>query len=155
VALIKLAWVAEFKTSLQSWNMDENSAHIVCFRFLVFAEVICICREVKDLFGQQPQNRHVVLAYRQTCMAGGDDFVDEGGPVMRPFLLEDGDEDEVELVDEGSLGFKGFFGARGLDDEADNEVADSWTPQSAHLPGQPQIGSHLDTAPLEEPSTWS
>jgi hypothetical protein len=88
-------------------------------------------------------------------MARGDDFVDECGPVMWPFLLEDGDEDEVELVDEGSLGFKGFFGTRGLDNEADNEVADSWPPQSAHLPGQPQIGSHLDIVPLEELSTWS
>lgn len=47
-------------------------------------------------------------------------------------MLEDRDEDEVELVDEGSLGFEGFFGARGLDDEADNEIADSLTPQLAY-----------------------
>ena len=40
VALIKLAWVALFNTSLQSWKMEENSAHITVFRFLVFAEVI-------------------------------------------------------------------------------------------------------------------
>jgi hypothetical protein len=40
VALIKLAWVALFKTSLQSWKMDENSAHITVFRFFVLAEVI-------------------------------------------------------------------------------------------------------------------
>ncbi len=64
-------------------------------------------------------------------MAGGDDFVDKCGPVVRPFLLENGDEDKVKLVDEGSLGFKRFFGARGLDDEADNEVANSWTSQLA------------------------
>jgi hypothetical protein len=44
-------------------------------------------------------------------MARGDDFVDESGPVMRPFLLEDRDEDEVELIDEGSLRLKRFFGA--------------------------------------------
>ena len=58
-------------------------------------------------------------------MAGGDDFVDEGGPVVRPLLLEDRDKDEVELIEEGSLGFEGFFGAGGLDDEADHEVANS------------------------------
>jgi hypothetical protein len=58
-------------------------------------------------------------------MAGGDDFVDEGGPVVRPLLLEDRDKDEVELIDEGSLGFEGFFGPGGLDDEADHEVANS------------------------------
>ena len=44
-------------------------------------------------------------------MAGGDDFVDKGGPVVRPFLLEDGYEDEVEFVKEGTLCFEGFFGA--------------------------------------------
>lgn len=44
-------------------------------------------------------------------MAGGDDLVDEGRPVVRPFLLEDGDEDEVELVEERALGFEGLFGA--------------------------------------------
>jgi hypothetical protein len=38
-------------------------------------------------------------------VARGDNFVDEGRPVVRPFLLEDGDEDEVELVEEGSLCF--------------------------------------------------
>jgi hypothetical protein len=44
-------------------------------------------------------------------MARGNDFVDEGGPVVRPFLLEDRDKDEVELIDEGSLGLEGFFRA--------------------------------------------
>ena len=44
---------------------------------------------------------------------------------MGPFLLEDGDEDEVELVQECSLGFEGLFGARGLDDEVDDEVSDT------------------------------
>jgi hypothetical protein len=31
-------------------------------------------------------------------MAGGYNFVDEGGPVVRPLLLEDRDEDKVEFV---------------------------------------------------------
>ena len=66
-------------------------------------------------------------------MARGNDFVDECGPIVRPFLLENRDEDEVELVYEGSLGFEGFFGTRGLDDEADNEIANSCTRQLARL----------------------
>ena len=40
VALIRLVWVALFKTSLQSWKMEENSAHMTVFKFLVFADVI-------------------------------------------------------------------------------------------------------------------
>lgn len=40
VDLIRLAWVALFKTSLQSWKMEENSAHIVVFKFFVFVDVI-------------------------------------------------------------------------------------------------------------------
>ena len=44
-------------------------------------------------------------------MAGGDDFVDKRRPVVRPFLFENGYEDEIEFVDEGSLIFEGFFGA--------------------------------------------
>jgi hypothetical protein len=58
-------------------------------------------------------------------MAGGDDFVDECGPVVGPLLFEDRDEDEVELIEEGSLGFEGFFRARGLDYEADDEVTNA------------------------------
>ena len=36
-------------------------------------------------------------------MTGLYDFVNKGRPVVRPFLLEDGYEDEIEFVDEGSL----------------------------------------------------
>ena len=58
-------------------------------------------------------------------MAGGDDFVDEGWPVVRPFLLQDGHEDQVELVEERLLRAEGLFGARALNDELDDEVTDS------------------------------
>jgi hypothetical protein len=58
-------------------------------------------------------------------VARGDDFVDEGRPVVRPFLLEDGDEDEVELVEKGSLCFQGLFRARRLDYEVDHEVSNA------------------------------
>jgi hypothetical protein len=44
-------------------------------------------------------------------VTGGDNFVDEGGPVVRPLLLEDRYEDEIEFVDECSLCLEGFFGA--------------------------------------------
>ena len=44
-------------------------------------------------------------------MAGRDDLIDERGPVMRPFLLEDTDQGKVELVKECSLRFEALFGA--------------------------------------------
>jgi hypothetical protein len=59
-------------------------------------------------------------------MAGRDDFVDKCRPVVRPFLLEDGNENEVELVEQGPLLAQRLFGARALDDELDNEVSDSY-----------------------------
>lgn len=36
-------------------------------------------------------------------MTGGDDFIDKGRPVVWPLLLEDGDENEVELVEQSLL----------------------------------------------------
>jgi hypothetical protein len=45
---------------------------------------------------------------------------------VRPFLLEDGDEDEVQLVQQGTLGAQALFGAGELDDEVDDEVANAW-----------------------------
>jgi hypothetical protein len=44
-------------------------------------------------------------------MARRNNFVDERRPVVRPFLLQDRDKDEIELVQEGSLRFERFFGA--------------------------------------------
>ena len=44
---------------------------------------------------------------------------------MRPFLLEYGDENEVEFIDEGSLGSQGLFRAGGLDDKVDHEVSNT------------------------------
>lgn len=71
-------------------------------------------------------------------MAGRDDLVDEGGPVVRPLLFEDGNEDHVELVDQGSLLAQTFVGARHLDDELDNKVANAL----ALLAGQNLPSSH-------------
>lgn len=58
-------------------------------------------------------------------MAGGDDFVDEGRPVVRPLLLEDGYKDEVEFVEQGALCLQRLFGTRALDNEVDHKVANS------------------------------
>lgn len=44
---------------------------------------------------------------------------------MRPVLLEDGDEDEVELVEQGPLFLHCLFGTRNLEDELDDEVANT------------------------------
>jgi len=59
-------------------------------------------------------------------VAGRDDFVDKGRPVVRPLLLEYGNEDEVKLVEQGLLLAQRLFGARALDNELDDEVSDSW-----------------------------
>jgi hypothetical protein len=73
---------------------------------------------------------------------------------VRPFLLEDGDKDEVEFIEERSLGFEGIFRARGLDDKADHEVSNAWTNVNAsHKIGRIEV--HLDTAPLVRPSILS
>lgn len=58
-------------------------------------------------------------------MAGGDDFVYEGRPVVRPLLLENGHKDEVELVQKGSLRLERFLGGRALDDKIHNEIANT------------------------------
>lgn len=58
-------------------------------------------------------------------MAGGDDFGDKSWPVVWPFLLQHGYEDEIELVYEGSLALERLFGTGGLDDEVDDEVANT------------------------------
>jgi hypothetical protein len=55
-----------------------------------------------------------------------DDLIDEGGPVVRPFLLEDRDEDEVELVQQSAVGAAAVVVVGELDDEVDDEVADAW-----------------------------
>lgn len=59
-------------------------------------------------------------------MARRYDLVDKGGPVVRPFLLENRNKDEVELIEEGSLCLQRFFGARGLNDEVDHKVTDPY-----------------------------
>lgn len=58
-------------------------------------------------------------------MAGRDDFVDKGRPVVGPFLLEDGDENKIKLVEKGFVGSQGLVGVGGLDNELDNKVADA------------------------------
>lgn len=62
VALIKLAWVALFRTSLQSWNIEENSAHITVFRFLVFAEVIWSAEKSKT---SSESSRRMAMLFSQ------------------------------------------------------------------------------------------
>ena len=67
-------------------------------------------------------------------MARGDDLVDEGWPVVWPFLLEYGNKDEVELVDESLLLLQRLFGGGTLDDEVDDEIADSWATSALRVP---------------------
>ena len=58
-------------------------------------------------------------------MARRDDFVGECWPVVRPFLLEYGYKDEIELVEECTLRSKALLRARALDDKVDNEVTNA------------------------------
>lgn len=58
-------------------------------------------------------------------MTSGDNLIDKGGPVVWPFLFEDRDEHEIELVQEGSFAAQAFFAARSLDDEVDDKVSNS------------------------------
>jgi hypothetical protein len=58
-------------------------------------------------------------------VARGDDFVDEGRPVVRPLLLQDRNKDEVELVEEGFVLLEGFCGFRALEDALDDKVANT------------------------------
>jgi hypothetical protein len=58
-------------------------------------------------------------------VAGRDDLVYESWPVVRPFLLENRHEDEVQLVEEGAVGAAAVVVVRELDDEVDDKVANA------------------------------
>ena len=58
-------------------------------------------------------------------MAGGYDLIDEGWPVVGPFLLEDRYQYEVQFVEERPLGFEALLSARALDDEVDYEISNA------------------------------
>jgi hypothetical protein len=59
-------------------------------------------------------------------MARGDDLIDEGGPVMRPLLLENRHQDQIQFVQEGALSTELLFGSGVLDNEVDDEVSNTW-----------------------------
>lgn len=59
-------------------------------------------------------------------MAGGNNFIYEGWPVVGPFLFEDGDKHEIEFVEERALCFHAFFRARALDNEVDDKIPDAY-----------------------------
>ena len=86
-----------------------------------------VCRVIKNLLGQQPENDHVVLAYRQTRPACRDYLVDEVWPVIRPLLFQDGDEHQIELIKKRLLLFVAevFFGLRVLNDKVDDKVSNT------------------------------
>jgi hypothetical protein len=86
-------------------------------------------------------------------MARGDYFVNEGGPVVRPFLLQDRHKHEVEFVKECSLCLQRFFGAGALYDEADDKVSNAL--KDSQIMTQNNRISYLDIAPLAVPSIGS
>ena len=72
-------------------------------------------------------------------MAGGDDFVDERRPVVRPFLFEDRDKDEIQLVEQNALISQALFSIRCLDDEFNDEVANTYLFQCRPSKGKGDI----------------
>lgn len=62
VARIRLGCSAIWRTSEQSWKIDENSAHIVVFRFLVFVWVICSAEKSNT---SSESNRRITMLFSQ------------------------------------------------------------------------------------------
>lgn len=58
-------------------------------------------------------------------MAGRNDLVDKRRPVVRPFLLQDGHQNKIELIEEGPLSLELFFGLGVFDNAVDDEVPDT------------------------------
>lgn len=84
-------------------------------------------------------------------MARRDDFVDEAGPVVGPFLFQHGNENEVELVKKGLVGSQRFFGTGALNDELNNEVSDTWVclPKSANNTQLTLMSGKLVSTPIK------
>lgn len=73
-------------------------------------------------------------------MAGGNNLVDERRPVVGPLLLQNGNEDQVELVQKGAFGAQLLFRVGVFDDEIDDEIADPFLTRSAFQHVQPSPG---------------
>jgi hypothetical protein len=58
-------------------------------------------------------------------MGGRYDFVDEIGPIMRPFLLQDGNQNKIELIQEGALRAKALIRVGDLDNDVNDEIPDA------------------------------
>jgi hypothetical protein len=83
-----------------------------------------LSRVVEDLFGEEFEDDEVVLAKVHVVLRGGDNLGDEVWPVVRPLLLENLNEDEVELSEVGLLRPEGRVVGGGVDDDLDDKVAD-------------------------------
>lgn len=84
-----------------------------------------ILGEIKNLFRQKSKDGHVVFANGETGMARGNDLVDKIWPVMRPLLLQNGDQDQVELVQKSAFVLQSFLGFGVFNDEVDDKVSNS------------------------------
>ena len=61
----------------------------------------------------------------RTAPTAGDDLVDEGRPLVGPFLPQDAHQHQIELVQQRALLAQTLFSAAVLDDAVDDEVADA------------------------------
>lgn len=60
-------------------------------------------------------------------MASRNDLVDKVGPVMGPFLLQNGNEDEIKFIEQSSLSLEVVLRTRVLNNKIDNKVADAYS----------------------------
>lgn len=66
---------------------------------------------------------------------------------MRPFLLEDRNEDKVQLIQEDSLGPKRFFRSRALYNETNDEISNTYNKSVWHMLSATRTSSmYLGTA---------
>mmetsp|Transcript_10989 Transcript_10989/g.30134 ORF Transcript_10989/g.30134 Transcript_10989/m.30134 type:complete len:241 (-) Transcript_10989:73-795(-) len=81
--------------------------------------------EVKHLLAEQLEDLHAILAQGLAGLGGADQVWDESAPFVGPVVLQDLDQDDVELVDEGRLPPEHGL-VRGVrDDEVGQEVLDA------------------------------
>lgn len=84
-----------------------------------------ILREVEYFLRQKSKDGHVIFTDGETGVTRCNDLVDEGRPVARPLLFQNGNKNEIEFVQERAFGSETFFRLRAFDNEVDNEVSNA------------------------------
>ena len=59
-------------------------------------------------------------------MAGRDDLIDKRGPMVRPFLLQNVYQNNVELIKKSPFALEFFLCPRVVDDAVHDKIANAW-----------------------------